>query len=130
VYVQASEFFLMITNAASEYNASTPHTHAGQLIGRIARAALMFAATLMAACATAPPVQEMSDARQAMQAARAANAAEKAPSDYIKARAHILHAETALENGNYRDAREHAAWAKTHALEARQRALAQTARDN
>lgn len=86
---------------------------------------LMLMPLLALGCASTPPVQEMSDARQAMQAAKAADAAERAPGAYIKAQAHILHAETALENGNYRDAREHATWAKTHALEARQQALDQ-----
>jgi hypothetical protein len=75
-------------------------------------------------CASAP-VQEMSDARQAVAAAEEAGAPAKAPDAYVKAKAHIEHAESALLNGDYRNAREHATWAKTHALEARQRALGQ-----
>lgn len=69
------------------------------------------------------PVQEMSDARQAVEAADAAHAADRAPDAYIKATAHIRHAEAALQHGDYKDAREHAKWAKRHALEAREQAL-------
>jgi hypothetical protein len=85
-----------------------------------------FGLTLLAAalsgCASAP-VQEMSDARQALQAAAAVSAPTKAPNAFIKATAHVRHAEIALKNGDYKDAREHATWAKMHALDARARAL-------
>ncbi|MBA2408414.1 MAG: DUF4398 domain-containing protein [Gammaproteobacteria bacterium] len=97
--------------------------------GRKRRYLLLLIPLLAVGCASTPPVQEMSNARQAMQAARAAHADQWARSAYVKAQAHILHAESALENGNYRDAREHANWAKTHALEARQRALMRPAGD-
>lgn len=83
-------------------------------------ALVMFVVT---GCVSAP-VQEMSDARQAVEAAAAADAADRAPEAFIKATAHIQHAESALQHGDYDDAREHATWAKTHALEARERALA------
>ncbi|HKF94386.1 MAG TPA: DUF4398 domain-containing protein [Gammaproteobacteria bacterium] len=74
-------------------------------------------------CVSAP-VQEMSDARQAVEAAKAVNAPVKAPDAYNKATAHMRYAESALETGDYKDARAHATWAKTHALVARERALA------
>jgi hypothetical protein len=77
----------------------------------------------MSGCINAP-VQEMSDARQAVEAAAAADAADQAPEAFITATAHIQHAETALQHGNYKDARQHAIWAKLHALEAREEALA------
>ncbi len=77
----------------------------------------------MSGCVNAP-VQEMSDARQAVEAAAAADAANEAPEAFITATAHIQRAEIALQHGNYKDAREHAIWAKLHALEAREEALA------
>jgi hypothetical protein len=86
---------------------------------------LLFVA--LSACATAP-VQEMSDARQAVEAAAAVDAAAKAPQAYLKARAHIKRAEAALQSGAYSKAREHATWAKTYAVDARRRALARQAR--
>lgn len=79
---------------------------------------------LVASGCTTAPVQEMSDARQAVAAGEAVQAADKAPDAFVKAIAHIRHAESALQNGDYQDAREHATWAKLHALEARARALA------
>lgn len=88
--------------------------------GRLLAALLI---VVVAGCASAPPVQEMSDARQAVEAAKAVDAPTKAPGAYIKAAAHMHYAESALQNGNYKIAREHATWAKTHALDARERAL-------
>jgi pyridoxine 5'-phosphate synthase PdxJ len=83
-------------------------------------------AVLFSGCVSAP-VQEMSDARQAVEAARAANAAVEASDAYIKATAHMRYAESELQTGDYKNAREHATWAKTHALVARKRALARQA---
>jgi hypothetical protein len=67
----------------------------------------------------------MSDARQAMSAAEAVDAPAKAPGAYIKATAHIQYAESALQQGDYENARKHATWAKIHALDAREQALTQ-----
>lgn len=78
---------------------------------------------LSASGCVSAPVQEMSDARQAVEAAEAVGAQSKAHDVYIKATAHIRRAESALQDGDYESAREHAMWAKTHALDARQRAL-------
>ncbi len=77
---------------------------------------------------TSAPVQEMSDARQAVEAAEAVNAPVKAPNVYDTAAAHMHYAVWALESGDYADAREHATWAKWHALEARERALTRQSR--
>jgi hypothetical protein len=68
-------------------------------------------------------VQEMSDARQAVAAAKAVGASYKAPNVYNTATAHMNYAVWSLKSGDYEDAREHATWAKTHALEAHERAL-------
>lgn len=78
----------------------------------------------IAACATAP-VQEMSDARQAIDAARDAGAASTHEADLARAQALLEEAEEALREGLYRDARRHAIDAKVEATEARRKALEQ-----
>ena len=78
---------------------------------------------VLSACVTAPPVQEMSDARQAIQAAEAVGARTKAPEPYTQAQENIESAESALEAGDYSKAREQALRAKSNALEARSKAL-------
>ncbi len=73
-------------------------------------------------CAQAP-VQEMSDARQAIQAARVAVGDDEAGrGDLATAEELLKQAETALEAGRYGNARDHAAAAKTSALEAHAKA--------
>lgn len=84
---------------------------------------LAISAYALGACVTAPPVQEMSDARQAIQAAEAVGASAKAPERFIQAQESIEQAESALQSGDYRKAREQAVRAKHNALEARTRAL-------
>lgn len=88
--------------------------------GTLALAAVVW----LAACASTPPAQEMSDARQAIQAARDAGAAEHAPEALARAEALLKTAQKQLELGVYREARAHALEAKTVALDARRRALA------
>lgn len=87
--------------------------------------AILFAvlATVSGGCATVPPVQEMSDARQALQAAKAVEAYGKAPLVYSKALTYIERAESALQIGNYTEARRQALKAKEFALEARTKAM-------
>jgi len=83
--------------------------------------AVVLAAALLGACATAPPVQEMSDARQAIAAAREAGAAELAPNELIKAEGLLEGAEDYLEAGTssaYWQARRSAQRAKDVAFEA------------
>lgn len=77
---------------------------------------------VLSACASAP-VQEMSDARQALQAASAVGAHIKAPGYYSMAEGHIESAESALQKGHYSEAREQAEHAKKYALKARLKAL-------
>lgn len=69
-------------------------------------------------CASGPPVQEMSDARQAIQAARAAGATDANSPDLYAAQAAILRAETHLEAQEYNRARLAALAAKRHAAAA------------
>ena len=85
------------------------------------RGALFGALLAVAACQTTPPVQEMSDARQAISAAEDAGAADKAASDYEAALGYLKKAETALNLREYARARHEALLAKDKALEALQR---------
>ncbi len=72
-------------------------------------------------CGSAP-VQEMSEARQAIEAARVAGAEELAPEPYEKAQEHLRAAEEMLDNRDFQDARENAALARDEAMSARERA--------
>lgn len=70
------------------------------------------------ACVTIP-IQEMSDARQAINSAEAAAAAQWAPNSLMSAQKLLLVAEQALADENYTHARETAAAARSQALQAR-----------
>ena len=72
-------------------------------------------------CGSAP-VQEMSEARQAIEAARVAGAEELATESYDKARAHLKTAEEMLDNRHFQNARENAALARDEAILAREQA--------
>ncbi|HFC54455.1 MAG TPA: DUF4398 domain-containing protein [Gammaproteobacteria bacterium] len=74
---------------------------------------------LGAGCASAPPVQEMSDARQAVQAAREADARHYAPISLGEAERLLEEATRLLEKKEYRRARQVALAAKEMALKAR-----------
>jgi hypothetical protein len=76
---------------------------------------------LLFSCATAP-VQEMSDARQAIQAAKEAGMQSPQPPDLLKAETLLNEAEVALQNGDYESARAKAKQARKAALQA-QKAL-------
>jgi len=71
----------------------------------------------LAAC-KGPPVQEMSDARQAITAARNAGAAARAPADLKAAQAAIERAESHLQAREYTRARMAAIEAKHEATSA------------
>jgi DNA-binding SARP family transcriptional activator len=77
---------------------------------------------LLSSCAMAP-VQEMSDARQAIQAAEAVGARTKAADSYSKAQTYLDKAEAALQQRQFTKARERAEQAKQYALEAREKVL-------
>jgi hypothetical protein len=74
-------------------------------------------------CAVAPPVQEMSNARQTLQAARQANAEQFAPLLYQRAEQLMDEASVALNSGDYHKARQLALESKQQAIKARQQAL-------
>lgn len=76
---------------------------------------------LVAACGSAP-VQEMSEARQAIDAARGAGAERSAPESYRKAEALLKSAEDMLNQHHFRKARESAAQARDEAIRAREAA--------
>lgn len=78
-------------------------------------------AVIMSACGGLP-VQEMSDARQALQAAAEVGAKEKADTLYAEADQLLEQAETALNGGEYKKARELAEMAKEKAILARKQA--------
>ena len=82
----------------------------------------------MGGCASlSPPVQEMSDARQAIKAAREANAQDLAPQKLQSAEDSIELATRTLEQGEYEAARMAASVAKALAIKARDEALAAAA---
>lgn len=75
----------------------------------------------LVACGSAP-VQEMSEARQAIEAARVAGAEEYAPEGYQKAATLLKSAEEMLNERRYSKARENAALARDEAIQARKTA--------
>lgn len=78
---------------------------------------------LLAACSGAP-VQEMSDARQAIRAAQAAGAAEKAPEALGRAQGLIDEAQLRLQRHDYREAERNAIAAREEAVRALEAARA------
>jgi hypothetical protein len=83
-------------------------------------AAALAAALLMllAGCVSGPPVQEMSDARQAIGVARDAGAEQTAAADLHAAEAYLDSAQRKLGERSYSQARRDALLAKDKALEA------------
>lgn len=72
---------------------------------------------LLFSCVSAP-VQEMSDARQAIQAAKEAGAQPGSQPNLQKAESLLKDAELALENGEYKKARSTAIEARNEAMQA------------
>jgi hypothetical protein len=86
--------------------------------------ALLLSALLLA-CGTAP-VQEMSEARQAIAAARAAGARDYAADQYNRAESLLKTAEHMLNNRHYGKARQSANDARDEAIRARETAQQMT----
>lgn len=78
----------------------------------------------MAGCAVAPPIQEMSDARQAIKAAREADAEHHAAKSLQDAETSMQKATEELESGKYVEARKSAIAAKEEAIRARDSSVA------
>jgi Domain of unknown function (DUF4398) len=85
----------------------------------------LLSGAVVSGCAGAP-VQEMSNARQAVRAAEHAGAAAVAPEVMGEAKELLKSAESHLRRGDYRSARDEAELARTKAVEAR--SLAETAK--
>ena len=86
--------------------------------------ASVFAFVVLATgCVTAPPVQEMSDARQAIRAASDAEADKHAPQSLRAAESLMDTAARDLEQGQYEQARRAAVAAREKAIKARDEAL-------
>jgi hypothetical protein len=83
---------------------------------------------LLAGCETAPPVQEMSDARQAITVAREAGAADLAAAELAEAEEYLQNAELRLDRQQYREARNAALEAKLRAQKALK--LSEAAKDS
>jgi hypothetical protein len=85
----------------------------------IAALALLVLYAALSACASAP-VQQMSDARQAIRAAQDAGAAQKAPTQLSEAQMALNRAESQLNKRFFRAARRNAEEAHAKAVEAMQ----------
>jgi Domain of unknown function (DUF4398) len=79
------------------------------------RALLTLTVLTLAGCVTAPPVQEMSDARQAINAAEAADASRLAPDSLGAAQRFLAEAERQIQEEAYGPARFNAIRAKNRA---------------
>ena len=82
---------------------------------------LAFCGLGLSSCAGVP-VQEMSDARQAVQAALGAGAAQRAPQQMSAAQSALAQAEVHLKRREFRRARHSALEARTQAIEAQRAA--------
>ena len=92
-------------------------TITGRYFGTSARG-LLIAIVLIAGCGTTPPVQEMSDARQAIAAAKEAGAEQSGAEDLRAAEAFLDSAQRKLSERAYAQARRDALQAKGKALAA------------
>jgi PBP1b-binding outer membrane lipoprotein LpoB len=80
------------------------------------RALLTLIALLLAGCVMSPPVQEMSDARQAINAAEQADAGRVAADTLAAARRFLAEAEQQIQEQAYGPARMNAVRAKNRAV--------------
>ncbi len=85
--------------------------------------AALLAGVTLGGCAGAP-LQEMSDARQAVRAAERAGAEKHAPEPLAEARQLVEQARLNMQKGEYKSAREDAEKAREKATEARRLAMA------
>lgn len=79
---------------------------------------------VLSACAGVP-VQEMSNARQALEAAREVGAETRATAELQSAEALLQSAEQALQEGDYKQARKAAEASRAQAVEAQDKSLNQ-----
>lgn len=84
------------------------------------RGAIILLTLMVASCVAGPPVQEMSNARQAIAAAEESDAATLAPDELNEARRLLEQAESQLRDRNYGLAQTSAIQARSRAVEALQ----------
>ena len=84
----------------------------------MSRALLLLLACIAIAACTTPPVQEMSDARQAIAAAEQANVGKAAPESLNDAHRFLADAERQIQQEAYGQARMNAVRAKNRASQA------------
>ena len=84
------------------------------------RGAIILLTLMVASCVAGPPVQEMSNARQAIAAAEESDAATLAPDELNSARRLLEEAESHLRDRNYGLAQTSAIGARSRAVEALQ----------
>jgi len=89
------------------------------VITRFRNAVMISLCVMLSACASAP-VQEMSDARQAVEAAIQSGAASTAPTQMTSAQTALRMAERLLRDHQFSAARHYARVARNKALEAQQ----------
>jgi hypothetical protein len=87
---------------------------------------LLLYCALLTGCVFTPPVQEMSDARQAIRSAEAAEANRYSPDKFAAAQAALKKAEYWLTQKAYSNARQYALNARDEAILARELALSKT----
>lgn len=97
-----------------------PTRKATRRVGRLGRGSIVVLLALLYACGTGPPVQEMSDARQAIAAAKEAGAEDRAAEDLRAAEAFLDSAQRNLSERAYGSARRDATLAKERARNALQ----------
>lgn len=90
----------------------------GRMKGALGRGVPLLILVFLAACGSGPPVQEMSDARQAIAVAREAGAEERAAEQLRDAEALLDSAQQRLSERAYAQARQDAVRAKLKALDA------------
>jgi hypothetical protein len=95
---------------------TNPNKKAGGTVGRIGCSIIL--AVLLSSCGAGAPVQEMSDARQAISAAKEAGAEERAAEDLHAAEAYLDSAQRNLSERAYGSARRDATLAKERARQA------------
>ncbi len=93
---------------------------AGGTVGRLRRGIIVALFALLSACGAGPPVQEMSDARQAIAAAKEAGAEDRAAEELRAAEAFLDSAQRSLSERAYGSARRDATLAKEKARKARE----------
>jgi|TARA_B100000678_G_scaffold40658_1_gene30238 hypothetical protein len=78
---------------------------------------ILFSLIFLVSCQMTPPIQEMSDARQAILAAQELGAGNKSTPDIKAAESYLKMAERGLKAGYYSQARNNAIKAKEKALQ-------------